>query len=108
MAQIKPLSEELQKIAIEDLHEVPSRIPEDLQALKTWIAQQPHLRVRTEDQFLIQFLRGCKYSLERAKEKLDLYYSLKTKYPTMFAPTDVDEPRFKEIHDLGYDHIIIY
>uniref|UniRef100_A0A1I8Q6M1 CRAL-TRIO domain-containing protein n=1 Tax=Stomoxys calcitrans TaxID=35570 RepID=A0A1I8Q6M1_STOCA len=101
MANIRPLSEELQKIAIEELGEVPSRISADLKALKTWIEQQPHLRARTEDQFLIQFLRGSKYSLERAKEKIDLFYSLKTKYPEMFGAIDVDEPRFREIHNLG-------
>lgn len=101
MAAIKPLTEHLQKVAIKELAEVPSRIPEDLQALKTWIKQQPHLRARMDDQFLIQFLRGCKYSLERAKEKLDLYFTLKSKYPQMFAPTDVDDPNFRLMHNLG-------
>ncbi|XP_073847525.1 alpha-tocopherol transfer protein-like [Musca autumnalis] len=101
MTQIRPLTPELQKIAVEELGEVPARIPEDLLALKTWIKQQPHLRARNDDQFLIQFLRGCKYSLEKAKTKIDLYFSLKTKYPNMFAATDVDDPKFKEIYDLG-------
>ncbi|XP_075167518.1 uncharacterized protein LOC142239610 [Haematobia irritans] len=101
MANIKPLPEDLQKIAIEELNEVPSRIPDDLEALKTWIKQQPHLRARTGDQFLIQFLRGCKYSLERAKEKIDLYFTLKSKYPDMFSFTDVDDPKFIEYFNIG-------
>ncbi|XP_061395797.1 clavesin-2-like [Musca vetustissima] len=101
MAQIKPLTAELQKIAIDELGEVPERIPEDLLALKTWIRQQPHLRARDDDQFLIQFLRGCKYSLEKAKVKLDLYFSLRTKYPEMLAVYDVDDAKFKEVFHLG-------
>ncbi|XP_019890833.1 alpha-tocopherol transfer protein-like [Musca domestica] len=101
MPQIEPLTPELQKIAMEELGEVPDRIPQDLMALKTWIEQQPHLRARTDDQFLIQFLRGCKYSLEKAKVKIDLYFSMKTKYPQMLAVTDVDDARFKEIHNTG-------
>lgn len=101
MAQIKPLSPELQKVAIEELGEVPSRIQDDLQALKSWIDQQPHLKARTDDQFLIQFLRGCKYSLERAKSKLDLYFALKSKYPELMNVIDVNEPKFREIYKLG-------
>uniref|UniRef100_A0A1I8PW14 CRAL-TRIO domain-containing protein n=1 Tax=Stomoxys calcitrans TaxID=35570 RepID=A0A1I8PW14_STOCA len=101
MANIRPLPDDLQKVAIKDLNEEPSRIPEDLQALRTWIQQQPYLRARIDDQFLIQFLRGSKYSLEKAKQKIDLFYSLKTKYPEMFGATDVNEPKFKEIHSLG-------
>uniref|UniRef100_A0A1I8Q142 CRAL-TRIO domain-containing protein n=1 Tax=Stomoxys calcitrans TaxID=35570 RepID=A0A1I8Q142_STOCA len=101
MAQIKPLPEQLQKIAIEELKEIPSRLPEDLQALRTWIEQQPHLKARTNDQFLIQFLRGCKYSLVRAKEKIDLYFTLKTKYPQIFGLSDLDEEKFKHCFNLG-------
>ncbi|XP_075165185.1 alpha-tocopherol transfer protein-like [Haematobia irritans] len=101
MAQIKPLSAELQKVACEELCEVPSRIPEDLAALKLWIQQQPHLKARLDDQFLIQFLRGCKYSIEKAKTKLDHYHAMKTKYPKFFSPTNVDDPKFRECHNLG-------
>ncbi|XP_068149656.1 alpha-tocopherol transfer protein-like [Drosophila tropicalis] len=100
-AQIRPLTPELQKNANELLHEVPERIESDLEAFKTWISQQPHLTPRTDDQFLIAFLRGCKYSLERAKSKLDQYYTLRTKYPEIFNVTDVDGGKFREIHKTG-------
>lgn len=95
MLQIKPLSEKLQKVACEELGEVPQRIPEDLKTLKTWISHQPHLKCRTEDQFLVQFLRGCKFSLERAKEKLEHFYSLRTKYSDMLETCDVDDEKFR-------------
>ncbi|XP_075167517.1 alpha-tocopherol transfer protein-like [Haematobia irritans] len=101
MSSIKPLSKDLQKIAIEELNELPSRISQDLETLKTWIEKQPHLKARTADQWLIQFLRGCKYSVERAKEKIDLYFTLKTKYPEVFGFTDVDDPKFQEYFNLG-------
>ncbi|XP_075152593.1 retinol-binding protein pinta-like [Haematobia irritans] len=101
MAQIQPLTPELQKIAIDELGEVPSRIEEDLQVLKTWIKLQPHLKARTSDQFLIQFLRGCKYSLERAKEKIDRFYAMSSKYPELLSARDVDNKIFRGIHNLG-------
>ncbi|XP_013105394.2 clavesin-2-like [Stomoxys calcitrans] len=102
MANIKPLDEELQRVAIEELGEVPKRIPEDLLALRQWLQRQPHLRYRDDDQFLIQFLRGCKYSLERAKEKLDMYYSLKTKYLDMMNLLNVHDEKFRAIGRLGF------
>ncbi|XP_073847094.1 alpha-tocopherol transfer protein-like [Musca autumnalis] len=101
MVDIQPLSAELQKVAINELGEVPSRIPQDLQALKDWISMQPHLRARTDDQFLIQFLRGCKYSLEKAKEKIDNYFSIKTKCPALFLTTNIDDSEFRRFHNIG-------
>ncbi|XP_013105429.2 alpha-tocopherol transfer protein-like isoform X1 [Stomoxys calcitrans] len=101
MLQVIPLSAELQKIANEELGEVPHRISEDLMVLKDWIALQPYLRARTDDQFLIQFLRGCKYSLEKAKNKIDKFYALKSKCPELFSVTNVDECSIRRFHNLG-------
>uniref|UniRef100_A0A1I8Q7S8 CRAL-TRIO domain-containing protein n=1 Tax=Stomoxys calcitrans TaxID=35570 RepID=A0A1I8Q7S8_STOCA len=100
MANIRPLNEDLQKAAAE-LGEVPSRLEEDLAALKEWIKQQPHLSANTDDQFLVAFLRGCKYSLERAKAKIDKFYTLKSKFPDVFSATNVDDPKFRELFSLG-------
>ncbi|KAH8409985.1 hypothetical protein KR009_003612, partial [Drosophila setifemur] len=99
--RIRQLTPELQKAAIEQLHEDPSRLEADLLAFKTWIEQQPHLNARTDDQFLVAFLRGCKYSLERAKSKLDKYYTLRTKFPEYFNVTSTTTGTFREIHQTG-------
>ncbi|XP_013105396.1 alpha-tocopherol transfer protein-like [Stomoxys calcitrans] len=100
MANVRPLSEDLQKAAAQ-IGETPTRLAEDLAALKEWIKQQPHLRANTDDQFLAAFLRGCKYSLERAKGKIDKFFTLRSKYPEIFAPKDVDDPKFREINRAG-------
>ncbi|XP_017488113.1 PREDICTED: alpha-tocopherol transfer protein-like isoform X1 [Rhagoletis zephyria] len=92
MAAIRPLSAELQKIAIEQLNEVPERVPQDIAALRDWIEKQPHLRARTDDQFLVNFLRGCKYSLEKAKSKIDHFYTIRTMVPHMFANNTMADP----------------
>lgn len=88
---IRPLNEELRKVAQDELNEVQSRIPEDIAALRTWIEKQPHLKARVDDQFLVAFLRGCKYSLEKAKSKLDYFYTIKTMIPELFANKQMDE-----------------
>ncbi|GAB0090861.1 CRAL/TRIO, N-terminal domain [Sergentomyia squamirostris] len=89
MSNIRPLSEPLARKAQNELNEVPERIEEDLKALKSWMEQQPHLRARTDDQFLVAFLRGCKYSLEKTKRKLDLYYSCRTNFPDFVMNRDL-------------------
>ena len=100
MSGIRELTEELQKAAIEQLGEVPERIPADLQALRSWIEQQPHLRARTDDQFLLSFLRGSKHSLEKAKSKIDRYYTLRSKFPELFT-YDFEDEKMRELHKLG-------
>lgn len=101
MLKIRSLPDDLQKIAIDELGEDPKRLPEDVEALRAWIKQQPHLKVRNDDQFLVQFLRGCKYSLENVKQKFDYYYTVR-KYKPMLNPVyDVDDPDFRKLHNTG-------
>lgn len=98
---LRPLSSELQKIAIEELNEVPERIYEDIQKLRDWVLKQPHLKSRTSDQFLVAFLRGCKFSLEKAKEKLDKFYSLRATIPEIYKDRDLSDPKILEIIKTG-------
>ncbi|XP_061393128.1 alpha-tocopherol transfer protein-like [Musca vetustissima] len=93
---LRPLSSALQQKAIEELNENPNRIAEDLQMFREWILKQPHIRSRMDDQFLIAFLRGSKYSLEKAKKKLDSYYTIRTNFPELFESL-VDEQRARAI-----------
>lgn len=98
---IRPLSEELANTAKNELNENPKKIVDDLEALRSWMAKQQHINGRTDDQFLIAFLRGCKYSLERAKEKIDMYYTVRTAIPEFFSARDVHLPKMQAIMELG-------
>ncbi|XP_017127135.1 alpha-tocopherol transfer protein [Drosophila elegans] len=101
MPSIRPLSPELQKIAIEKLNEVPNQLDDDIAALREWIKQQPHLKARTDDQFLVNFLRGCKFSLERTKVKIDRFYTLRTKFPEYYLGHNVDVDKLLDLFKLG-------
>ncbi|XP_070139345.1 retinol-binding protein pinta isoform X2 [Drosophila kikkawai] len=84
MSSVRPLKPALQAIAIKELNEVPQRVPQDIKALRDWVLKQPHLHACTDDQFLLAFLRGTKFSVERAKEKFDRFYSLQASIPEVF------------------------
>lgn len=99
--QIRVLSPELQKVACDQLFEDPAIIPESLKVLKDWIGKSPHLRARTDDQFLVMFLRCCKYSIEKAKSKIDLFYTLRTHTPEWIQDRDPKKIRLGEILRLG-------
>ncbi|XP_059608766.1 retinol-binding protein pinta-like [Phlebotomus argentipes] len=101
MINIRPISSELAKVAKEEINEVPERISEDLEALKEWIRKQPHLRARTSDQFLVGFLRGCKWSLERAKEKIEDFYTLRGRIPELMKGRDPLDKRTRKLIRTG-------
>lgn len=44
---IRNLTPELAQLAKDELGEVPSRIPADLQAIKDWLAKQRYINART-------------------------------------------------------------
>uniref|UniRef100_A0A1E1WUN0 CRAL-TRIO domain-containing protein n=1 Tax=Pectinophora gossypiella TaxID=13191 RepID=A0A1E1WUN0_PECGO len=97
---VRPLCPELAEKARVELNEDPKKLEDGIQILKDWIAKQPHLRARTDDQWLATFLRGCKFSIERAKEKIDLYYSLRSVGQDL-RPLKHTDPKFKEILKSG-------
>nr|XP_032530072.1 alpha-tocopherol transfer protein-like [Danaus plexippus plexippus]XP_032530073.1 alpha-tocopherol transfer protein-like [Danaus plexippus plexippus] len=98
---VRELTPELSAIAKKDLNEHPKQLANDLTNLKEWISKQPHLKARTDDQWLAALLRGCKFSLERAKSKLDLFYTLRSTAPDVTLRLKPTEPAFIEFLRLG-------
>lgn len=102
MPKIRPLSEALQKVAIEELNEVPERLDEDIESIRSWIKKMPHLKSRDDDQFIVTFLRGCKFSLEKAKKKIESFYRARAETPEFFANRDVCDKTMSEIMNFGF------
>lgn len=101
MPSLRPISDALQQKANKELNEVPERMQADIIALRTWVEKSPHIRSRTDDQFLIMFLRGCKYSLEKAKEKLDMYHTVRTAIPELMTNRNPLDAKQAELIKLG-------
>lgn len=95
MVNVRSLSKELQNVAGDELHEEPSRVEANIEAIKEWLAKTPHLKPRTDDQFLVAFLRGCKYSIEKVKTKLDSFYTIRAAIPEMFHDRSVNDDFIK-------------
>lgn len=88
MSNVRVLSPELVKKAISELNEKPEKVQSEIDSLKEWIRKTPHLNARMDDQFLLTFLRGCKHSIEKTKQKIDLFYTSRTFMPELMKDRD--------------------
>lgn len=84
MLDIRSLSPELTAIAQNECNEVPERIEESVEAIRSWIEKSPHIKAPLTDQQIVSLLRSCKYRLERTKEKLESGLTIATSMPEMF------------------------
>lgn len=77
-------------------------INKDVLAIRDWLSRQPHLPQDMDDQRLKTFLRGCKFSLEKVKKKLDMYYTMRNAVPEFFKNRDVNQPELAAVMDVMY------
>ncbi|XP_069699139.1 uncharacterized protein [Periplaneta americana] len=64
------------------------RVKESVEALKNWLAMEPHLPEESgslHDARLERWLIRCKNSMERTKQSIDFYYTLKSLSPDMMC-----------------------
>lgn len=53
-----------------------------------------------DDDRLRTFLRGCKFSIEKVKKKLDMYYTMRNAIPEFFSNRDINDPKLAKILDV--------
>ncbi|XP_046456586.1 retinol-binding protein pinta-like [Daphnia pulex] len=91
------LSQVILKRAQSELGEDEDRRQQVIAIVKKWMTQQPHLqRIRLDEYSIICFARGCKYSLEKIKIKIDLQCTLRTALPEFFTGWDPMKPRIQD------------
>ncbi|XP_021939899.1 alpha-tocopherol transfer protein-like isoform X2 [Zootermopsis nevadensis] len=61
---------------------------ENIEYLRDWMSKQPHLPSGVTDEQLILFLNCCKHSLEACKQTIEMYYTIRTHAPELFANRD--------------------
>ncbi|XP_067615954.1 retinol-binding protein pinta isoform X3 [Eurosta solidaginis] len=91
-----------QRVSIrEELREPENQsdIERDIKFIREWLDTQPHLPKDMDDGRLATFLRGCKFSLEKVKKKLDMYYTMRNAVPEFFANRDINRPELSIVLD---------
>lgn len=74
-----------------------------IHALREWVLQQPHfVNCRTDDKFLLRFLRARKYCMSSAQDALDKYLTVRTQYPIFFKCPDIYEESLRDLLAKGY------
>ncbi|KAK6622037.1 hypothetical protein RUM44_001844 [Polyplax serrata] len=96
-------SEELKKVAEEELRETDSLRASSLKQLRECIKKHPDIKkCRTDSAFLLRFLRTKKFSVPLALAMIERYLAIRQLYPHWFRNLSVDDPVINEIIDKGY------
>ncbi|XP_069699166.1 alpha-tocopherol transfer protein-like [Periplaneta americana] len=80
-------------------------IKEAVEMLKNWIQLQPHLPKEEgslHEARLERWLIRCKNSMERTKQSIDMYYTLKSLSPEIMSDWNTQSKWFKTISKLAY------
>ncbi|CAG9865421.1 unnamed protein product [Phyllotreta striolata] len=91
------MDEETALFAERYLNETEANRAACLAEIKSWLKDRGDLHARTEDAYLLAFLRGCKFDVEKTKKKLTNYYTMRRNVPEWFDDRD---PRSKTVQDL--------
>lgn len=93
---LEPPTEEQWKQLYRDLGTSKEQLKEDVKTIREWLSLQPHLPQTATDTMIASFLTGCKNSIQRTKQKLDAYYTVRGYMPELFENRD---PLSKEARD---------
>ncbi|KAJ9584950.1 hypothetical protein L9F63_020699, partial [Diploptera punctata] len=70
------------------------RVKEAVKMLTEWLQLQPHLPHHYDEARMERLFLRCKTSIERAKQTLDMYFTIKTALPEIFSNRDPLQPWF--------------
>ncbi|KAK7580467.1 hypothetical protein V9T40_001096 [Parthenolecanium corni] len=85
MDYLEPITKEKLKIIYDEFGATEESLKNDVNILMEWLEKQPHLPNVKDTEWLTHFLLCCKNSLERAKQKLDAYFTTKALNPSIFT-----------------------
>ncbi|KAM3965553.1 alpha-tocopherol transfer protein-like [Aphomia sociella] len=72
----------------------------DLVTVKDWLCKQPHLPHEVDEILLRRFLASCGYSLERTKRTIDLFFTIRSNAPEIFANRDPWSPEIRRVFQI--------
>ncbi|XP_054722055.1 alpha-tocopherol transfer protein-like [Uloborus diversus] len=92
-----------QNDGLDDLNETEELRRRSVNELREWVRSQPHfVNCRLDSNFLLRFLRMRKYRVDLAKQVLDKYLTVKTKYPVTYQKLDIQSSSLRDLISRGY------
>ncbi|KAJ3644908.1 hypothetical protein Zmor_022607 [Zophobas morio] len=88
--------QETRKQFYESFGETEETVTEYINTIKLWLEKQTHLPEIMDDTRIRNILHLCKFNVEKTKEKIDNYYTLRTKYPNVFNGSNPKLQTLKE------------
>ncbi|GLV36760.1 uncharacterized protein CBL_02405 [Carabus blaptoides fortunei] len=85
-----------EKYAVEKSYgRTEDEITEHIQVLLEWAKKQPHLPQEIDEKLIKRILRWNKFSLEKTKNKIDMYFSIKNIVPEFFDERDMTSSKYQ-------------
>ncbi|XP_061386712.1 retinol-binding protein pinta-like, partial [Musca vetustissima] len=81
--------------------ETGDKVQQKIQLLYKWLADNPNINARTDYENLAQFLRSCKYDLDRTKKKIKSFYHMRAERSEWFSNRDPTRKEIQELLNLG-------
>ncbi|CAH1112961.1 unnamed protein product [Psylliodes chrysocephalus] len=76
------------------------KIASSVNLLKEWLVQQPHLPKNVPEFFLSKCYIACNNSIEVAKNLIDLFFTLRSRAPDLFANRNLDDPDIQDSFEI--------
>ncbi|KAJ3644912.1 hypothetical protein Zmor_022611 [Zophobas morio] len=90
---------ETRKKFYESFGETEETVTEHVKTIKIWLQTQTHLPEFMDDARIRNILHLSKFNVEKTKEKIDNYYTFRTKYPNVFNDSNPKSQALKETMD---------
>ncbi|EFA05232.2 alpha-tocopherol transfer protein-like [Tribolium castaneum] len=90
-----------QRIHTKKIFNESENVERDLEEIKQWLREQPHLPDSWDDSRLLTFLRGCRFSLPQCKKKLEMYFTVRSTMPELFSNRNIANPGLQEVLDVA-------
>ncbi|XP_012222900.1 retinol-binding protein pinta-like [Linepithema humile] len=87
--------------AAANLNETDENREKAITHIRHWIQENDDLCARTDDFFILRFLRVCKFDIEKTKTRIRNYYKLRFDLPEWFANKDPFRPELQDLLDTG-------
>ncbi|XP_072382316.1 alpha-tocopherol transfer protein-like [Diabrotica undecimpunctata] len=77
-------------------------LEEDVKLIKEWLKTQPHLPEIPSDHVIASFIWTNKFSLEKTKQKIDLYYTTRSTMPNIYQFANPKTEFMKRAEESSY------